>query len=68
MMLTFIGTTPLIEPAYTTPTLKIPDIEVVEEINDETIDKGVLIDPKENIPSKNSIVLFGHRSTHGSPF
>lgn len=54
--------------AQDNPSIKVDSIGLNEEINNESLDSGVLLDPKENIPTKDSIVLFGHRTKDGGPF
>ena len=46
----------------------IPSIGVEEKINNETLNLGVLSDPPENIPTKDPVILYGHRTLQGSPF
>ena len=50
------------------PNIEVKSINLNEKINTKTIDNGVLLDPEDNIPTKDSIVLFGHRTKHGGPF
>ena len=50
------------------PTIVIPSIGVQEKINNESLNQGVLSDPGENVPTKDPIVLYGHRTLQGSPF
>ena len=50
------------------PKIIIPSIGVDENINNETLNLGVLSDPSENIPTENPVVLYGHRTLQGSPF
>lgn len=50
------------------PKIIIPKIGVGERINKESLNQGVLSDPGENIPTKNPVVLYGHRTLQGSPF
>ena len=50
------------------PKIIIPSIGVNERINNESLDYGVLSDPGENIPTKDPVVLYGHRTLQGSPF
>lgn len=58
----------IVERNIESPTIAIPSIGVQEKINNESLDQGVLSDPGENIPTKNPIVLYGHRTLQGSPF
>ena len=50
------------------PKILIPSIGVDEKINTESLNRGVLSDPGENIPTENPIILYGHRTLQGSPF
>ena len=50
------------------PTIVIPDIGVNEKINNVSLNQGVLSDPGQNIPTRDPIVLYGHRTLQGSPF
>ena len=50
------------------PTIVIPSIGVNEKINNVSLNQGVLSDPGKNIPTKDPIVLYGHRTLQGSPF
>lgn len=50
------------------PTILIPSIGVNEKINNVSLNQGVLSDPGENLPSKDPVVLYGHRTLQGSPF
>ena len=45
------------------PKIIIPSIGV-----DESLNYGVLSDPGENVPTENSVALYGHRTLQGSPF
>ena len=58
----------LIEKNLDSPKIIIPSIGVDEKINNKTLNQGVLIDPGNSIPSKDPIILFGHRTLQGSPF
>ena len=51
-----------------TPAIVIPSIGVNEKINNVSLNQGVLLDPGQNIPTKDPIVLYGHRTLQGSPF
>ena len=50
------------------PTIVIPSIGVNENINNVSLNQGVLSDPEDNIPIKDYVVLYGHRTLQGSPF
>ncbi|MBE6499539.1 MAG: sortase [Methanobrevibacter thaueri] len=56
------------EKNITSPKIIIPTIGVEETINNQSLNQGVLNDPGKNIPTKNPIVLYGHRTLQGSPF
>ena len=50
------------------PKIVIPSIGVNEKIINESLNYGVLSDPGENIPTEESVALYGHRTLQGSPF
>ena len=50
------------------PKIIIPSIGVDEKINNKSLNRGVLIDPGDNIPTQDPILLFGHRTLQGSAF
>lgn len=58
----------IVERNVESPTILIPSIGVNEKINNESLNQGVLSDPGENLPSKDPVVLYGHRTLQGSPF
>ena len=58
----------IVEKNIESPKIIIPSIGVEEKINNESLNLGVLSDPGENIPTKDFIVLYGHRTLQGSPF
>ena len=58
----------LVEKNTDSPKIIIPSINLEETINNNSLNQGVLIDPGENIPTKDPIILFGHRTLQGSPF
>jgi LPXTG-site transpeptidase (sortase) family protein len=58
----------IVEKNIESPKIIIPSIGVEEKINNESLNLGVLSDPGENIPTKDVIVLYGHRTLQGSPF
>lgn len=51
-----------------TPYLKIPKIGVNQSINNQSIDYGVYHEPQSYKPGSGTVILFGHRTLHGSPF
>lgn len=48
--------------------VEVKSIDLNEKINTESLDNGVLIDPEDNVPTNDSIVLYGHRTKCGGPF
>ncbi|WP_407391198.1 sortase [Methanobrevibacter sp.] len=58
----------VVEKNIESPAVVIPSIGVQEKINNESLNLGVLSDPGENIPTKDPVVLYGHRTLQGSPF
>mgnify|MGYP003295904877 CR=1 FL=1 len=58
----------IVERNIESPTILIPSIGVNEKINNISLNQGVLSDPGENLPSKDPVVLYGHRTLQGSPF
>lgn len=58
----------LAEKNIDSPKILIPSIGVDEKINTESLNRGVLSDPGENIPTENPVILYGHRTLQGSPF
>ena len=46
----------------------IPKIGVNESINNKSIDYGVYYEPLSALPGEGTVILFGHRTLHGSPF
>jgi LPXTG-site transpeptidase (sortase) family protein len=51
-----------------TPYLLIPSIGIEQTINNKSVDYGVYHEPQSAQPSSGTVVLFGHRTLHGSPF
>jgi LPXTG-site transpeptidase (sortase) family protein len=58
----------VVEKNIDTPKIIIPSIGVEEKINNVSLNQGVLSDPGENIPTKNPVILYGHRTLQGSAF
>lgn len=58
----------IVEKNIDSPTIVIPSIGVEEKINNESLNQGILSDPGENIPTKDPVILYGHRTLQGSPF
>ena len=57
-----------IEKDLNSPKIIIPTIGVEETINNVSLNQGVLSDPGENVPTKDPLILYGHRTLQGSPF
>lgn len=51
-----------------TPYVFIPTIGVEQPINNKSIDYGVYHEPESADPGSGTVILFGHRTLHGSPF
>lgn len=64
----YFSTKSVVEKNIESPKIIIPSIGVDEKINNESLNYGVLSDPGENIPTKEALLLFGHRTLQGSPF
>ncbi|MBR3140796.1 MAG: sortase [Methanobrevibacter sp.] len=58
----------LAEKNIDSPIILIGKIGVEEKINNVSLNQGVLSDPGKNIPTKDPIILYGHRTLQGSPF
>ncbi len=50
------------------PYVTIPKIGVEQVINNKSIDYGVYHEPASSKPGSGTVILFGHRTLHGSPF
>jgi len=48
--------------------LLIPAIGIEQTINNKSVDYGVYHEPQSSRPGNGTVVLFGHRTLHGSPF
>jgi len=57
-----------IERDISSPVVLIPAIGVNEKINKISISQGVYHEEFSYLPTKGEIVLFGHRTSYGSPF
>ena len=64
----YVSSKIVVERNIEAPTIVIPSIGVNEKINNVSLNQGVLSDPGKNIPTKDPIVLYGHRTLQGSPF
>jgi sortase A len=51
-----------------TPYVIIPKIGVDQAINNKSVDYGIYHEPLSAKPGNGTVVLFGHRTLHGSPF
>ena len=51
-----------------TPYVIIPKIGVDQTINNKSVDYGIYHEPQSAKPGSGTVVLFGHRTLHGSPF
>lgn len=51
-----------------TPYLLIPSIGIEQSINNKSVDYGVYHEPQSAQPGSGTVVLFGHRTLHGSLF
>lgn len=51
-----------------TPYIIIPKIGVNDTINNKSVDYGIYHEPQSAKPASGTVVLFGHRTLHGSPF
>jgi LPXTG-site transpeptidase (sortase) family protein len=50
------------------PYLEISSIGIDQSINNKSIDYGIYHEPESAQPGLGTVVLFGHRTFHGSPF
>lgn len=57
-----------VEDNITSPMIKIPSIGVNEKINNVSISQGVYHEEQSFLPTKGETILFGHRTSYGSPF
>lgn len=65
----YAGSVELNNSPQDTPYLKIPKIGVNQSINNKSVDYGVYHEPQSYKPaSGGTVILFGHRTLHGSPF
>ncbi|BDZ70399.1 class E sortase [Methanobacterium petrolearium] len=51
-----------------TPYIIIPEVGVDDPINNKSVDYGIYHEPESAKPGNGTVVLFGHRTLHGSPF
>lgn len=56
------------EDNISSPMIEIPKIGVNEKINNVSISQGVFHEEQSFLPSKGEVILFGHRTSFGSPF
>ncbi|MCC7563693.1 MAG: class E sortase [Methanobacterium sp.] len=64
----YSSTQTLSEKPGETPFIIIPEIGVDEAINNRSVDYGIYHEPQSAKPASGTVVLFGHRTLHGSPF
>lgn len=57
-----------VEKNMDSPKIIIPSIGVEETINNVSLNQGILNDPGDSVPTKNPVILYGHRTLQGSPF
>ncbi|MCL2115924.1 MAG: class E sortase [Methanobrevibacter sp.] len=57
-----------IERDISSPVILIPAIGVNEKINNISISQGVYHEEFSYFPTKGEVVIFGHRTSYGSPF
>jgi LPXTG-site transpeptidase (sortase) family protein len=60
--------TNVVENQTAVPYLKIPSIGIDQSINNKSVDYGIYHEPKSSLPGLGTVVIFGHRTFHGSPF
>jgi len=65
---TYFSSKIAIERDISSPVVLIPQIGVNEKINNISISQGVYHEEFSYLPTKGEIVLFGHRTSYGSPF
>jgi len=65
---TYFSSKIAIERDISSPVLLIPAIGVNEKINNVSISQGVYHEEYSYLPTKGEVVIFGHRTSYGSPF
>ena len=65
---TYFSSKIAIERDLSSPVVLIPAIGVNEKINNMSISQGVYHEEFSYDPTKGEVVLFGHRTSYGSPF
>ena len=65
---TYFSSKIAIERDLSSPVVLIPAIGVNEKINNMSISQGVYHEEFSHDPTKGEVVLFGHRTSYGSPF
>lgn len=65
---TYFSSKVAIERDLSSPVVLIPAIGVNEKINNISISQGVYHEEFSYEPSKGEVILFGHRTSYGSPF
>lgn len=64
----YFSTKAIVEKNIESPKIIIPSIGVDETINSESLNYGVLSDPGDSVPTRDPLLLYGHRTLQGSPF
>jgi len=65
---TYFSSKIAIERDISSPVVLIPAIGVNEKINNVSISQGVYHEELSYAPTKGEVILFGHRTSYGSPF
>jgi len=65
---TYFSSKIAIERDLSSPIILIPTIGVNEKINNVSISQGVYHEEQSYYPTKGEVVIFGHRTSYGSPF
>jgi len=65
---TYFSSKIAVERDLSSPVVLIPAIGVNEKINNISISQGVYHEEFSYLPTKGEVVLFGHRTSYGSPF
>lgn len=65
---TYFSSKIAIERDISSPVVLIPGIGVNEKINNVSISQGVYHEKFSYDPTKGEVILFGHRTSYGSPF
>ncbi|MDR2967689.1 MAG: class E sortase [Methanobacteriaceae archaeon] len=65
---TYFSSKIAIEKDLSSPVILIPAIGVNEKLNNISISQGVYHEEYSYFPTKGEVVIFGHRTSYGSPF